>query len=812
MTTATAATGGGCATPTTATDENEADDRTRTTTATDDDEDDDENEDDDDDEIGGVDGAGGLVSRAGEGMILAQDVWRRALANGTCDMAKDQRGNAKSSEAPQATAREGRAALWYALGVCAAGALAYSNSFNCPFVFDDRMHIVDGTTVRRMLYFDDAGMFTFRPLAMMSLALNFAVGGLRPVGYHIVNLAVHLGAALALFGLLRRILRFPVLRERFGEASTFLAFAVALLWVVHPLQTGAVTYVVQRMESMMGMFYLLSLYCAVRWFEGAEPVKGFSWWAIGSVSACAAAMACKEVAASLPIMILLMDGLLVSGGFREALRRRWGFYLALAATWVLLLPAVLAGMFRPETTAGFGAGIRPAQYLATQCGVVMHYLALVVRPWPLCLDYAWPLASSVGEVLPGAVVLGGLLAATVYGVVTRRAWALLGAAFFLILTPTSSIMPIADMAFEHRMYLPLAAVLAGIVLAAYALERRWTPQPGGAAAAACLLGIATLALGGLTFRRNIVYGNEVEMWSDCIRQNPNNARAWLNRGAALGREGLYEPALKDLTEAIPRQTRGVDAYRDRGVVSVNLRRYDDAMRDFDEAIRLNPRDARALAERALVWVRKGEAKRALEDTAKALAINPRLPQAWNYRGMAAAHLRQFADAEAYCSEAIRLRSDYADAYANRAMVRDQAGALGDAVADYTRAAALGGADADLMLNRGSALAKMGRYAEAAEDFERAISLRPKGAAPRVNRGLLRQIRGDTAGALADYGAAVALDPGYAPAYANRAALYAALGERAKAREDVAKLRALGVMPPAELLKAVEEQRERRTDN
>ena len=176
-----------------------------------------------------------------------------------------------------------------------------------------------------------------RPVLNLSLALNYAVSGCDVRGYHVTNLAIHLAAALLLFGIVRRTL--PRFRGCGGgqqlarlQLATPLALAIALLWAVHPLQTESVTYIVQRAESLMGLFYLLTLYCFLR---GAGSARAIFWYA-GSVLACLLGMATKEVMVSAPLVVLLYDRTFLAGSFREAWRRRWAYYLALAATWLLL--------------------------------------------------------------------------------------------------------------------------------------------------------------------------------------------------------------------------------------------------------------------------------------------------------------------------------------------------------------------------------------------------------------------------------------------------------------------------------------------
>jgi protein O-mannosyl-transferase len=179
-----------------------------------------------------------------------------------------------------------------------------------------------------------------RPVVNLSLALNYALGGSNVWGYHALNLAIHIIlAGLTLFGVVRRTLLRPALRERFSPSAARLALVVAVLWTAHPLQTEAVTYVSQRCESLMGLFYLLTLYCFVR---GADSQR-CGWWFTLSVVACLLGMATKEVMVTAPLLVLLYDRTFVTGSFRKAWTRHRRLYLSLAGTW-LLLGYLMAGL------------------------------------------------------------------------------------------------------------------------------------------------------------------------------------------------------------------------------------------------------------------------------------------------------------------------------------------------------------------------------------------------------------------------------------------------------------------------------------
>lgn len=423
--------------------------------------------------------------------------------------------------------------------IVAAGLLAYSNSFSGPFVFDDSRSIEFNQRVR-----DFSARQTVRPVVHLSFALNYALGGLNPADYHATNLLIHLCAGLALFGLVRRTLALPRMSAGLRDRAQGLAVAVAVLWTVHPLQTQSVTYIVQRTESLMGLFYLLTLYCVVRGNTSDRPTG----WYFAAAACNALGMATKQVMVTAPLLVLLYDWIFLSKpGARPLLHRRRGVYVWLAGGWILLWALYRYNEQSPDSAATeAGIVITGAQYLATQVGVLTHYLRLSVWPHPLCLDYAWPLATSFTATIGPAAFIVALGILTVWALRAHPRIGFLGAAAFIVLGPTSSILPLADAAFEHRMYLPLAPL---VVLAVLAGERmcRWIESQILRAhiwpLRALVTGALAMILMALTFVRNIDYHSAESMWLDVVGKQPDNVRAWLNLSSELHAAGEYESVI-----------------------------------------------------------------------------------------------------------------------------------------------------------------------------------------------------------------------------------------------------------------------------
>ena len=355
-------------------------------------------------------------------------------------------------------------------------AIVYANSFFGVFVFDEYSSITSNEGIKHFWPPDWLTKYpnVSRPVISFTLMLNYTLGGSRYFWYHFFNLAIHLAATLTLYGVLWRT--FARLRNDFAVYAQPLAFAIALLWSVHPLQTGAVTYIIQRYESVMGLFFLLTIYCVNRAATGQRAML----WSGLAVLNCALGMGSKEVMVSAPLLALLYDRAFLSGSFKGALRARPILYMGLFYTLGILAICVFASA-GTSASAGFNnAKVTAWHYFLTQCEVIPYYLRLVFWPNVLVVDHEWTFVTSVKQVWLPMTMLSIAGISTFIGIVLNRRWAFLGAWFFMILAPSSSFMPINDAVFEHRMYLPLAAVLTAVVLSLFWIALKTSRAPRAA--------------------------------------------------------------------------------------------------------------------------------------------------------------------------------------------------------------------------------------------------------------------------------------------------------------------------------------------
>jgi tetratricopeptide (TPR) repeat protein len=691
-------------------------------------------------------------------------------------------------------ARESRK-LWAAvtLLVIALG-VVYLGSFHGPFIFDDAPSIVENPSIRQLEFPEvllappSALTTTGRPIVNFSLAINYALGGTAVEGYHVVNLALHMLAAIVLFILLRSTLLLPSLASDFGAVESELAFIVALLWAVHPLQTESVSYVVQRAEVLVGLFYLLTLYCVLR---GATAARSGPWYA-AAMGSCALGMASKEVMVSAPLVAVLFDRSFIAGSFKESLRRRSHLWLAMAATWLLLV-LLLQTTGNRDGSAGFGLGMTSWEYARTQFGVILHYLRLVFWPHPLILDYGRAIAHEPEDIFPQAALLLLLLSATVVALLRQRKWAFLAASFFLILAPTSSIVPLpGQTAAEHRMYLPLAAVVALLVLSAYRASLRFGSNFRRATLA--LVPVAALSLGFRTHQRNQDYQSELSIWNGTIQHRPENDRAYLTRGSVHWTNGQREAALEDYQRALALNPRDPKAYIGRGNVHIDEGRDAQALADYEKAIELLPKLADAYNGRGEVYARRGQIDAAIKEFNRALELNPNLAQAHYDLAEAYSATGAIDAAIASYDRVIQLRPDYANAYNSRGSAYDSKGEVDDAIRDYGKAIALRPEFAEALSNRCSAYEVKRQIDAAISDCDKAIALRPNFAEAYSNRGNALQAKGEYDAAIRDYDKAVELKPDFAPAYQNRAMARTRTQAYDAAWADVRMFRKLGGTP------------------
>jgi len=635
-----------------------------------------------------------------------------------------------------------------------AALVAYYNSFSGPLIFDDRVALMANPSIRHWrsaLFPPYDSTVGGRPLLNFTFAINYASSGMNVWGYHAFNLLVHLLAGLTLFGIVRRTLMSPALEKRFGTVALPLALAIAAIWVVHPLQTEAVTYITQRAESLMGLFYLLTLYCFILSLESAAPVK----WQVLSVVAGLLGMMSKETMVTTPLIVFLYDRIFISGSFREAWRRRWPYYIGLACMWLLLLARLRLGLHHQGV--GFDQGVTWWRYALTSCRSVVFYLKLAIWPHPLVLDYGNDIVTNATRVLPYVTVLVALVVSVLIMLWRWPTIGFAGAWFFIILAPTSSIIPLVGQPMaEHRMYLPLAAIIALAVLGLHILIR-WRGL--------VVLAVAVVVLTWLSIRRNNDYRSELAIWSDTVAKLPENARARSYLGNVLLEiPGRMPDAIAEYQEALRIKPNYAGAHCNYGNALLKIPgRVRDAISEYQEALRINPDLAEAHFDlgRALLTI-PGRMRDAIAEFKKALQIKPDLAEAhFNLGNALLKDPTRRSDAVTEFKEALRINPDYAEAHYNLGIVlAPMPGQLADAITHFEAALRINPNYAQTHYDLGIVLAKIpGRLPDAISHYESALRINPSYTEAHNNLGtLLAQMPGRLPDAITHFEAALRINP------------------------------------------------------
>jgi tetratricopeptide (TPR) repeat protein len=517
--------------------------------------------------------------------------------------------------------------------------IAYANSFHVPFIFDDEPSITKNDVIHDLAnFFTNRSGYDFLPnryMAMLTFALNYHFSGLNVTGYHVVNLAIHIVNAVLVYTLVRLTFKTPLFETRNPELETrnpelgtrnILPFFAALLFVAHPLQTQAVTYIVQRMTSLATLFYLSALVLHIRWRlanEGGARFFSrvvFPFWLLSLVAAVLA-MKTKEIAFTLPLVVLLYEF-----SFFGRPGRRLVVPLAPLLLTACIIPLTMINLNKPAgqilsdvssaTKAGFV--LTRWEYLCTQFSVIVTYLRLLLLPVNQNLDYDYPVNHSLLE--PRAF-LSLLLLLTLIGLAIWL-WYISGRPqspvpgprslllkssvpspesrplrlasfgilwFFITLAVESSIVPITDVIFEHRVYLPsVGFFLALISLAFYwagRVENRI--QVAGKLVVTALVA-ATVLLAGTTFARNNVWRSWSAMWQDVKMKSPAKPRAYNNLGAYYVKQEKPLEAIREFEMSVRLDPQYLDSLYNLAMLYVWAGRFREAKQISDTLQKLDP--------------------------------------------------------------------------------------------------------------------------------------------------------------------------------------------------------------------------------
>lgn len=551
--------------------------------------------------------------------------------------------------------------LFHLLLISLIGLFAYSNTFNAPFVFDDRPNIIDNPVVKDLSFFLDTSKAKNLPdyyiplksryIGYLSFALNYKLHGLDVTGYHVVNLLIHLFNAMLVYFLVILSFKTPLFNSVDRDSSYLLALFSSLLFVCHPVQTQAVTYIVQRFTSLASLFYLLSVVTFVRWrLSSIDAPRLFSsaliFYVISLISAILA-MKTKEISFTLPLVIVLYEFLF----FKERLIKRILFLFPFLLTMLIIPLTLLSHMSLNEATR-LQSDLPRHVYLFTQFRVIVTYLRLLFFPINQNLDYDYPIYSSFSNpnVFVSFFFLLSLFILAIYLIHESKKrpqliylrlagfgiiW------FFITLSVESSIIPIEDVIFEHRVYLPSVGVLVVVVSSIGSINTKFTYIQK----VSVILSIAAITIFTiLTYQRNNLWLDPVILWKDVIKKSPDKARGFLNLGAVLVEKGNYEEGILYYKRALSLEPAYALTFYNLGNAYFNLGQYDMAILYYKKAIELYPLYLSAYIALGNAYYYNGLPDSAIEMFNKALEINPLDSNAYFNRGLILFKLHRYNNA------------------------------------------------------------------------------------------------------------------------------------------------------------------------
>lgn len=660
------------------------------------------------------------------------------------------------------------------LALVAAVWLAYASGLGAPFIMDDALSVTANRSIRGLwpiwpvICYEHGEGRTIdgRPLLNLSLAVNRAVTGTAPIGFRVVNILIHCGNALLILALARELLARPAVPQAVRDRAGEIAFAASLLWAVHPLGTGAVTYVVQRAESLGAFMILSTVLVCVQGILAADA--GRRTWTLPLVALLSAlAGTAKETSVAIPLVTLLIDRALLAGSWRSILRH-WPWHLAAAASWpsVALMLTALGGR---GSSAGLDSA-SPWLYLLTQAKAIWLYSARIVWPQGLVFDYGDFLSTGLAESGGWLVLTAAVFVGVVYGYAKFSVTFLGPLLLFVLLGPTSSVIPVKTQTIaEHRAYLASAALIVPAVAAAWLVAHErlaLSPRFCGLAVAA-----VALALGLSTAARNREFATPEILWRKAIAAEPRNERAMINLAAQLiAKKDSASLVEAERLLAVVSQTGRYPKVRavNEGSLAKAQGRFPEALAAMDAVLELTPDDAATLADRGYVLWKLGRLPDALADLDRALTLDDQIAPAWLNRGNVLLDLGRRDEAERSFARSVEVDPKYAKGWDHLGIARQDRGDRAAALDAFSRAVAC---DA--------------RYVEAV-----------------YNRGRLHAEMGQPAAAIADFTAALVADPAFRDAHYNRAVLLIRVGRTAEARADIEAFVRLGGKPPAAMLALV----------
>ncbi len=689
------------------------------------------------------------------------------------------------------------------LVVAVLGLLIYSNTFNAPFVFDDARYIVNNPAIQDFQYFRNPSSvesleivpelqhaFRTRILGHLTFALNYKLNGLEVTGYHVFNFMIHILNGFLVYWLVILTFGTPYFSTRSAARGDFdivryrdaIAFFSALLFISHPIQTQAVTYITQRFASLATLFCVLAVVAYVGSRLSQTPSTRWLGYCLALISAVLA-MLTKEISFTLPAVIALYEFMFFDGRLSRRIQRLIPFFLTMSIIPLSLLAANRSGpdaggLAESMQSLAISHDVSRWEYLITQFRVIVTYLRLLVFPVEQNLYYDYPVYRSI---LEPSVVLSLLLLLliaflSVYlfyrsvdpAVRHRQSFRLFAFGifwFFITLSMESSIIPIKDVIFEHRVYLPSVGIFLAFAVAVIAgLGRLGLAEDRVRRASAAMLFVVVLSFGATTYARNEVWGSEIRLWEDVVKKSPAMPYNHMELALVYERAGRIDDALREYTIATEMDAEYINHFI-LGNIYSKADRIEEAIQEYSIMIGLHPDHSASYNNLGLLYERQGR----IEEAKKYYTLAGRVGDS-----SANAHfnLGKTHDAEGNVDEAvaeylmaIQIDPEHGDAHNNLAINYSRLGRIDDAIEHFRIAAGINPESARIHYNLGVMYGKQGRVDNAISEFLRVIDIDQDWDSAHYNLGVSYRMQGRFEEAIREFQIAIELNPNHAAAKA-----------------------------------------------
>jgi len=676
--------------------------------------------------------------------------------------------------------------------LCSIALLLYVPTLNYPFHFDDYHNIVENPYIKNIknfsLFLEGLRIHGnwFRALPTLTFALNYHVHQLDVLGYHLINLILHMGSGILVYFISKHLFALAFRQERAhfsddriglftDDKRSLLSFYSAALFIVHPIQVNTVTYIVQRNEGMASFFYLLGFF----FFIKGSFSKGFSrgLYISGAGVFSLFAILSKEIGFTLPLAMVLFDLLFVCEN-RQMIKKRLKIYLGLGFLLSIYILFFLRGgilhiLFRQTHFW------TPWENLITQAKVIIQYIKLMFFPWPgwLNIDHDFPISTSLFK-FPTLLSLSAILFIfflAIYLMKRRRLISFAIAWFFIVLAPTSSLIPIWDVMVEYRLYLPMFSyglILTFLFHGLYRFLIHRFPEKIGRGIVIGVMFSLLCVYSIFTIQRNYVFKDGIKLWEDAMRKSPHKTRVYLNLGVMLHKAHRLEEAREMMEVALSKNPKNHPlVYYNLGLVYADLGRYEEALSNLTRYLKNNLWDGRTYYEIGSVYLRMGALEEAHSYFRKALEINPQFTPVHASLGDLYSKKGRIQEAIVEYRKAIQLDPHLAYAYIRLGEAYLKEGNEETALIEMKKAIVIDPNLPDAYASLGSLSLQRGNFEEAFLYLKKALELDPKSPDVYNNLGVLYRERGQLDEAIVHYWKAIELDPNLFDAHVNLGEAY-----------------------------------------